>query len=83
MSTLEELREEATELDIPGRSGMNKAELEEAIAEAKSLLGDQGTEVAEEDAAALEESSDDVAAEAGVEDQGDFGTPVRGVGFRR
>jgi len=34
--TLEELRDRASELDIPGRSAMNKAELAEAVAKAEA-----------------------------------------------
>ena len=93
-STKEELYERATELDVQGRGSMSKAELERAIAKAELMApeddepeGETGTEVAAENQAALEQSSDEVAAETGVADQGEVATPVkatgRGVGFRR
>lgn len=96
MTTLEELREEAAELDIPGRSTMNKDELEAAVLEARAAAEqDEGSAVSEEEQEALEQASDEAAAE--VENEGETGTPVsdassddasssptgRGVGFRR
>lgn len=47
MATVEELRERAKELDVEGRSGMNKEELEKAVADAESgsSSGDETTDV--------------------------------------
>lgn len=85
MSTVEELRERASELEIEGRSGMNKEELENAIAEAEADEGEAATVVSEDDQAAIEEASDEAASDAASEqDQGTpTGSSVRGVGFRR
>ncbi len=52
--SLEELREEAKELDVPGRSGMNKAELAKAVEEARESqepLEDEDELLRSEDAA--------------------------------
>ena len=89
MTTVEELRERAAELDIEGRSSMNKEELEAAVEAAEAAPEqEEGSAVSEEEQEALEQASDDAAAE--VEAEGETGTPVasgeptgRGVGFRR
>jgi hypothetical protein len=43
VATMEELKQKASELDIEGRSSMNKEELEAAVAEAEGS-GDTGTD---------------------------------------
>ena len=42
MPTKEELMEQATELDIEGRSAMNKSELAKAVAEAGGSVSENG-----------------------------------------
>lgn len=57
MATVEELRDKAKELDIEGRSTMNKDELEKAVADAEGSSGDQ---VADGSAPANESEASDL-----------------------
>lgn len=71
MTTKEELYERATELEIEGRSNMDKAELEEAVSAADGGSETDGTEVAapmEDPVGTQVEKRDDEVEETPAED---------------